>query len=101
MNPGPEKLEEIVRLAVVELVKQFRGVQAPARQSPGVSRPDLSRYRTPLLSLAMVERVPAGGTVAVPAGTVVSPLAAERIREKNLKVVEEFLREFPDSRPEK
>ncbi len=90
MEIGKEQLEEIVRRTVTELVKRLRS-QGPGQGGAGrgASRPDQSAFRTPVLTLAMVERLGTNGTVTVARGTVVSPMAAERLAEKRIQLVRE------------
>jgi len=90
MDIGKDKLELIVRKTVAELMSRFKALGLePMRSIPGAVRPDQSGYKTPILSLSMVERLPSGGTVAVSPGTVVSPMAMERLAEKRIKIVRE------------
>jgi hypothetical protein len=88
MEIGPERLELIVRKTVEELVRKL-GNAGARPVLPGSLKADQSMFRTPVLTLSMVERQPSGGTVVVSRGTVISPLARERAREKRLKIVED------------
>ena len=94
MDIGPDKLEQIVRRTVEELVKQLKVSGAALKNpgtpiAPGAFRPDQSLFKTPVLTLSMVERVSQGATVVVSRATVISPLACERMKEKGLKLVRE------------
>jgi hypothetical protein len=58
-----------------------------AGDGPPVLRPDLSGYKTPvLLERHLLKLAEPVGVLVVPRGTVISPRAKERLRDRNIQV---------------
>lgn len=88
-------LETVILRVVEQVVRELKnqGIQivppnsgaAPDGNSSGIERVDMTGYKTPVLTerhvLALREQT---GTVVVPKGTVVSPKARERLRDRNI-----------------
>jgi|GEM_PF-3437212 hypothetical protein len=90
-------IQKITRQVINEL--ESRGVRvasatppAECRSGQGVEqarseRPDLSAYKTPVLTERHVRMLQSGTCrIIVPAGTLISPRAGEILKEKNIRV---------------
>jgi len=90
-------IQKIVRQVIGEL--ESRGVRVTAAPAPAggglknqdlqaqTERPDLSGYKTPVLTEKHVRRLRADTCrIIVPPGTVISPRAREMLKEKNILV---------------
>ena len=91
-------LEKIVQLVTREVMRELgRKGMAPAPTGAGATvaldpaasaRPDMTGYKTPILTENMVARLHERTVTAiVPSGSIVTPRAKEILRKRNISVV--------------
>jgi hypothetical protein len=84
-------VRRVTREVMAELARQGMGAaSAGSGAGPNSERLDMSGYRTPLVSERAIRMVhELTGKIVVPRGAIVTPLAREAIRRKNIQVVYE------------
>lgn len=90
-------IEKISELVTREVIKELRargidvdgGPETDQNTAPvRYAEPDLSGYKTPVLSEYNIPRPDSGITeIRVPAGTILTPVARDKIRQRKIRII--------------